>query len=213
MDKSTAIFIEPLFFPPVHVWVKLLQYDKIIINHQNSYRKQTLRNRCCILGPNNKQDLIIPITRATKHNAMHEVIPESTTPWINQHLKSIQTAYGKSPFYEYYKDELLELYQHFKGKTLAQINVESMSFCLKKMRITIDITTMSRNAANDAHNLIDLSNCLSDTFIPRAFHQLPYTQVFGSIFAQGLSVLDTLFCIGPQTAQYILQHKDYPLEL
>ena len=201
-----------MFFPPVYVWVKLFKHEHILFNTSDVYRKQTWRNRCRILGPNKVQDLIIPITHASKHNAMQSVMPDHKEPWINHHLKSLQTAYGKSPFYEYYKDDLAILYRQFNNKTLAEINIKSVSFCLKKLRMPADISTVTGLQKINNDHLLNLNSYLSNIYPPKNFMQLPYNQVFGNVFVSGLSILDALFCLGPQAADYIFRHSDYTLE-
>jgi len=38
------------------------------------------------------------------------MLVENDVPWQEHHLKSLQTAYRTSPFYEFYEDDLLSIF-------------------------------------------------------------------------------------------------------
>jgi len=59
-------------------------------------------NRYNIAGPNNIQTLTVPITQDDKHNPITQVRINYNENWIRDHKHAWQTAYGKSPFFEYY---------------------------------------------------------------------------------------------------------------
>ena len=59
-------------------------------------------NRYNIAGPNNIQTLTVPITQDDKHNPITQVRINYNENWIRDHKHAWQTAYGKSPFFEFY---------------------------------------------------------------------------------------------------------------
>ena len=56
------ILIYPSYFPSIATMVAMAKADKITLETQDNYQKQTYRNRCYIYGANGKQILNIPLS-------------------------------------------------------------------------------------------------------------------------------------------------------
>ena|GEM_PF-815469 len=72
------------------------------INNLPPFSALNKPNRYNIAGPNNIQTLTVPITQDDKHNPITQVRINYNENWIRDHKHAWQTAYGKSPFFEYY---------------------------------------------------------------------------------------------------------------
>jgi hypothetical protein len=97
--RSTA------YLPPVSYISGCLRQDEILIERFETYPKQTIHNRCRILGPNGLQVLSVPVVRVNgNHTLTKDIRIAETIPWQRLHWRSIETAYNNSPFFLYYKD-------------------------------------------------------------------------------------------------------------
>jgi len=76
--------------------------DREPINNLPPFSALNKPNRYNIAGPNNIQTLTVPITQDDKHNPITQVRINYNENWIRDHKHAWQTAYGKSPFFEYY---------------------------------------------------------------------------------------------------------------
>ena len=95
------------FFPCVEYLVKISQYKKITINIDESFPKQTYRNRCVILSSNGIQNIIVPIKRdKTKKLQTKEVEISYSENWGIRAWRTIFSCYGQSPFFEYYAPQI-----------------------------------------------------------------------------------------------------------
>jgi septin family protein len=120
------------------------------------------------------------------------------TLWQKQHFKAIESAYRRSPFYEYYIDDLM-IFFNSKHRYLYDFNMQIMHKVCSLINISPCIQESSE-FVKSSEEIIDLRNsihpkitCTAD--IPR------YTQVFADKwgFKPNLSILDLIFNVGPET--------------
>lgn len=199
------LVIELHYFPGVNYLAALTQSDRVLIEAHENYVKQTCRNRCYILGANKVNRLSIPVSLSSEKDktAIREVRIDHNQKWENIHWRSIISAYGKAPYFEYYVDEIYRAF--FKKQAfLYDWNYHLLTLCLKLLRINIQIDSTETYQHQYSENVIDLrsSNYL-ENFSSSADHV--YTQVFGKDFVKNLSVLDLLFCEGPNAYQYLVK--------
>jgi hypothetical protein len=88
--------------------VAIAQSDLVTFEMDDHFQKQTNRNRMYIYSPNGIQLLNIPIKHSkTGHQKTKDVKLETAFDWQKQHFKSLEAAYRTSPFFEYFKRNIL----------------------------------------------------------------------------------------------------------
>ncbi len=86
------------YFPPI-IWVAYaVQSEELLLESQENFQKQSYRSRMDIAGPNGKQTLSVPVDRSIKSILTTPISYQED--WVSKHLKSIETAYANSPFFE-----------------------------------------------------------------------------------------------------------------
>jgi len=108
---DTAL-LHPTYFPSIAQMAVMAQAGQLVFEVCDNYQKQTYRNRCYVAHAHGKLSLNVPI-RHSKDGTRQRTInlqPENDFPWIDQHWKSLQSAYRTSPYFEYYEDELQPLF-------------------------------------------------------------------------------------------------------
>ena len=86
------------YFPPI-IWVAYaVQSEELLLESQENFQKQSYRSRMDIAGPNGKQTLSVPVDRSIKSILITPISYQED--WVSKHLKSIETAYANSPFFE-----------------------------------------------------------------------------------------------------------------
>ena len=121
---------------------------------------------------------------------MAEVVLDYHQNWNVKHWRSIETAYRKAPFFEFYAHYFEPLFTK-KYYLLSEMNIESLKIILKILKSETKLVLQP-----DFCKTIDLK--LKDNI-------QPYFQVFGERhgFLPNLSVLDLIFNEGPSAANYI----------
>lgn len=197
------IVIELHYFPCVSYFAVLTQAQQVWIEAHENYVKQTCRNRCYILGANNVNRLTVPVKLQSEREktSIREVIIDHNQKWKNIHWRSIVSAYGKAPFFEYYAPELERAF--FKTEiSLFDWNYQLLTLCLKLLKINTQIDSTQSYQHHYEQNTIDLrSRLYAENDLPLA--QPVYQQVFGKEFVKNLSVIDLLFCEGPHALSYL----------
>ena len=207
VSDDNTLLIDLQYFPNLAYFCTLLKYDKIVIEAQENYAKQTYRNRCRILTSNKVADLSIPVLSGSKKENIQLVKIDYGQKWLNNHWRAITTAYGKSPFFEFYEQEFHNvLFQ--KPEYLFDLNRSLLTICLKFLGFekTIFLSKGFQNGKKkgvfDGRGLISPKTKANvDPF----YHPCPYNQIFGSKFVANLSVIDLLFCEGPNAMSILRQ--------
>ncbi len=79
------------------------------------------RNRCTITTPNGLQVLSVPVYDSRKQQPIDDVRICYMHSWQRQHWSAIFSAYGKTPYFDYYADYIRPIYQ-VKHEFLVDLN-------------------------------------------------------------------------------------------
>lgn len=204
----TQALLHPTYFPSIAQFHLLLTCP-CMLEVSDNYQKQTLRNRAYIYGANGKQALNLPIKHVggdTGRQLYKDVKVENGFPWQRLHWKSLETAYRTSPYFEYYEDELVSIFEK-KYTYLLDVNLDTIETLLGCMQVALQFDkTTSYEAA--PQGLVDYRFLSSaKKFYPVAME--PYHQIFSDKygFIPNLSVLDLLFHEGPNAPSYLATVK------
>ena len=196
------ILIHPSYFPSISHFVSIAKANIVTFEVEDNFQKQTNRNRMYIYSPNRIQLLNVPVKHnKERHQRIKEVKIENDFDWQKQHFKSLEAAYRTSPFFEYFEDDILPIFQK-KHNYLMDLNMETMAIVSKCLRFEFnyDETTEYFHKVTDKVDHRNLINGKKDTSVFE-----PYTQVFGDKhgYLNNLSILDLLFNEGRYALDYL----------
>ena len=220
------------YFAPVQWYQKLYRYPQVLIEHCDSYQKQTYRNRCLIASANGVQALTVPV----------DVRPDGAYisdhgNWRHQHWQALTSAYGDSPFFIYYEDDLRPFFTE-RWERLYDFN---LAICRKMCELLdihphLSVTTEyvpqilnscvptvsaqpSSGFVKDGSNHNSQFSILNSQFVydfreiihPKhpqpdpQFEPRRYYQVYEQRhgFLANLSILDLLFNMGPESIFFL----------
>ena len=197
------ILLYPTYIPSIVQMVAVVQAEKVIFEIEDNYQKQTYRNRAYIAHSNGRLLLNIPIKHSKEglRQKTKEIAIENSFPWQEEHWKSIQTAYRTSPFFEYYEDDLLGVFQGTATHLLAY-NQQIFELFYELLGIETPYTSTSEYLKNAPQQ--DLRYLAIAKKEPE-YSLAPYTQVLEAHhgFLPNLSVLDLLCNEGPNALTYL----------
>jgi len=203
------LIVQPTLFSPIMQYVVLANAESIVFEMEDNFQKQTYRNRYIIYGANGKQVLTVPIIHPPKGKKLKtkDIKIDHSTDWYKLHIRSLQSAYRSSPFYEFYEDEIL-LFFYKKHKYLIDLNLDSVEIigsCLQ-----FDFTYQKTGEYEmDIVSEKDFRS-LAIAKSKQKYALKEYTQVFDDKygFITNLSILDLLFNEGPNALIYLEAHKN-----
>jgi hypothetical protein len=191
------------YFGPVQWYQKLYRSEAVEIERWESFQKQTYRNRCLIATTNGVQALTVPVERHIE--TIKDIRISDHGNWRHLHWNALQSAYGESPFLDYYQDDIRPFFEK-RWTYLFDFNEEIR----QKMCELIDIqpevgyTKAYANHGDSPHDLregIRPKHPEPDAdFVPKPYYQV-YQQKHG--FLANLSILDLLFNMGPESIFYL----------
>ena len=201
--------LELQYLPCIQYVSKMLLHPVIWIEQCENYSKGSYRNRCHIATAQGLLRLSIPL-EGGKHQQqpIREVRIANQYPWQSQHWQAIQSAYGKSPFFEFYADALFPFYKK-KYEFLWDWNRDLLNEILHLIPAQPPIQWTEGYEKNLPENILDYRNQISpkkngheaDPYFRNAHYAQVFEEKHG--FLPNLSILDLLFCTGPESIIYL----------
>lgn len=197
------ILIHPNYFPNIHQFTQIIKADNILFEASDNYQKQTFRNRTYIYGANGKLGLFVPVIHTHNNRELFKDVKISyDSNWMDLHLKSLQSAYRSSPYFEYFEDNFVKLYSE-KEKFLVDFNIK----CIKLISNLLDLNLnykISNEYIEKTNDIIDLRG-LSNARKEKKIDTPKYIQVFETKhgYLNNLSIVDLVFSEGPNSVSLI----------
>lgn len=200
------ILLHPTYFPSVSQFAAMAQAETVTFEMEDNFQKQTNRNRMYIYSPNGVQLLNIPVKHSTEtsHQKTKDIKIETAFDWQKQHFKSLEAAYRSSPFFEYFEDDILPVFEK-KHTFLMDLNLETIEIVSKCLGLKLPYgKTEEYFRQVDFSDFRNLANGKKDIY---QFE--PYTQVFEEKhgYINNLSILDLLFNEGRYAIDYLKKQQ------
>lgn len=198
--------LHPTYFPSISHYIAMVQADELVFEVDDNFQKQTNRNRMYIYSANGLQMLNIPVKHSKeKHQKYKDIIIEDAFDWQKNHFKSLEASYRTSPFFEYFEDDILPVFQK-KHKFLMDLNFQIFDIVNECLGIDLPFSKTEEyfHTIENTNDYRYLANGKKDTTTIE-----PYTQVFDDKhnFINNLSILDLLFNEGRHAVDYLKQQS------
>ena len=211
----TTALLQTTYFGPVQWYQKLKRYDHCVIEQYDSYQKQTYRNRCVIATANGLQALTVPVDHSPltiDHVQCKDLRISDHNQWRRVHWNALQSAYSESPFFEYYADDirpffeqkyefLIDFNEAIRQKMCELLDIETSVSYSSGFRVQDSGFRVQGSGFMDFREVIHAKHPQDDPeFQPHSYWQV-FQHRYG--FQPNLSILDLLFCMGPEAVFYL----------
>ena len=206
------VLLSTTYFGPIQWYQKLYRADEAWIEQHESFQKQTYRNRCLIATTQGTQALTVPVERTGSSLDIKDIRISDHGNWRHLHWNALQSAYGDSPFFMYYEDDLrpfftqrwdylLDFNEAIREKLCELLDIHPIVRYTNTYTATTPDALASGTIALDFRSSINPKHPAPDPdFEPRKYYQV-YDAKHG--FLPNLSIVDLLFNMGPEAIFYL----------
>jgi len=193
--------IDLQYFGTIGYIKTLIDGKELHFDRQHPYSKMSFKNRMVIATAQGPLHLSIPLI-----GGRDQKVPIGTiridyhSKWQDHHFKAIASSYQRSPFFDYYKDTLFELYQQ---KPTFLVDALLLTQAWVKQQLKANWVMTETNPTISVQRIVD-------PWLPKNYQLHPnpiqYNQVFEDRtgFLPNLCILDLLFCTGGKQANQLL---------
>lgn len=187
-----------MYLAPVWMYAHLYAGDRLIVDCDAPFTKQTYRNRTVIAAENGALPLTIPVVHDKGgRQPLRDVRISDHGNWRHLHWNALTSAYKKSPFFDYYADDFRPFYER-KIEFLVDFNLqlhETVCELLGLEKETVILDSTANIQGIDLRRQTDPAQG-----IPEGYTPLEYYQVFErrNGFLPDISIADLLFNMGPE---------------
>lgn len=198
-DK-TAI-LPPAYFGSIGYYATLAAYGNVIIDCNWRYdKRKKSTHRCTIADTHGKLMLTVPIVKPERsHETTWNDIKVSTHgEWWNAHRTALESAYGRTPFFEFYIDKFLYFFR-YRNSTCKESLIDLDCNIDKSIREILGIDNVIDHSTENIVNNNDIKDYRSNDFnfvAPVNYYQVRQSH-YG--FIPNLSILDLIFNMGTES--------------
>ena len=210
------VLLSTTYFGPIQWYQKLYRAEDALIEQHENFQKQTFRNRCVIATTQGTQVLTVPVEAPSNLPQLGEASTVDSASlnlgrqvgairisdhgnWRHLHWNALQSAYGDSPFFMYYEDDIRPFFER-RWEFLLDFNEAIRETICQLLdiqpRVHYTDEYIKAPSCADYRDVIQPKHPGFDPdFLPK-----PYYQVYASKhgFLPNLSILDLLFNMGPE---------------
>ncbi|MBD5214666.1 MAG: WbqC family protein [Bacteroidales bacterium] len=208
LHPDTTILLEPRYFGSIGWYAAMASCEYALVDYTSRYdKRRKLTHRTTIADVNGPLDLTVPISRPplTDHDAgpltWSDILVSPHDQWWNIHRVTLESAYGRTPYFEFYIDRFLPALTPGvvdRFPTLRELD----TFLDREIRRILCLPG-SQIVSRPKGDIVDMRRREPE---PRAAAEWPpYYQVRAARhgFIPGLSILDLIFNLGPEAPLYL----------
>jgi hypothetical protein len=226
---KTAVIHQPQYLPYLGFFHKLNQGDIFVVMDNVQFERRGIQHRNKVKTPQGEQWLTVPILHRNRDaELINTMLINNEIPWARKHWNTLQTYYSRTPYFDQYALELEKLLNQF-WSSLFELDMQLLKWSMAVLNINKPIVYLSELGVSGSKSELLINACkavgakayLSGTGGRRymdlaAFEEADidilwqeftfpsYPQILPELgFIPNLSILDTLFCCGSETRQYL----------
>jgi hypothetical protein len=225
---------QPLFLPYLGHFAKIADSDVFVYLDTVSYSKWGWNSRNKIRTSDGWLWLVVPILTRGHHNQrLNQIKIDNSQKWKKKHLKAIEMAYSKAPFFESYINFFRDVYKK-EWIYLSDLNENFIKFFIKELGIDVEFVKASSlpfSLEGEKSDLVlDLCKKMkADVFVFgktgetyaktkdfedsgikitfQDYKHPKYSQIHGE-FMPYMSIIDLLFNCGPKSLEILTSDQN-----
>lgn len=196
-QSQAAALLPVRLFPQAAYYAFMSSLRTAAFNINERYNKaEKGTHRFTITDTRGPLRLTVPVSRPHGATMWKETIVSDHGRWFETMPVALESAYGRTPFFEFYIDRMMPLFNS-TGKSIFDLCLEADAIVRSILHIKTKIVDPSEIAGAPAVSEAEIKSLYKN--------EPPYWQVRDSSlgFIGGLSVLDLIFNLGPEAELYL----------
>lgn len=219
---------QPQYLPGLRLFAKIAKADVFAIFDVAQFERHSWENRNMILTNSGPLMLTVPLELEEHFKAKASDVLIAQGNWRRKHVRSIELAYQKAPFFNKYFPRIRDIimYKHERLHGLNNVLLIHLMFALG-IKTRIELASCYAPTGTKSELVLDLcrkigathyifgsqGRCYADldafakagVAVSFQDYQYPvYEQLHGSEFVPNLSVIDLLFNHGPRSLEILM---------
>ena len=203
--NDTTLVLPPALCGSIGYYALMASHKNVVIDRYCRYdKRRKLMHRYDIADVNGRLTLTVPITKPRIGATWNDAGVSAHGGWWNIHKVALWSAYGRTPFFEYYIDELMPYLQPRDGvqpESLMDLNTGIDAIIRRivgiESNVRYELTAEEKELiTNGDKSIIDHRNSNFELEQPLEYYQVRATQ---QGFIPNLTILDLIFNMGPET--------------
>lgn len=193
MAEAKAVF-SSRYAGSVGYYAAMLRFGQVAIDCGERYDKRHKHlQRMDIEAADGRQSLSVPLVKPNRNMAVGDIVISDHGNWRHNHWGALFSAYGRTPFFDYFADDLKAIYDNREIKTVAALNLALHFAVVDFLDLPIETSVFSEKGGWDAAETVDRRD---GAIVERPVGE--YYQIWSvkTGFQSGLSILDMLFNVG-----------------
>lgn len=178
----------------VGYYAAMLHYGTVGFDLTERYDKhRKALNRMDIVGPNGLTSLSASLQKPNASMRVADVQLSEHGNWRHNHWGALFSAYGRTPFFDYFADDLKRIYDDTSITTVAALDLELHKAVVEFLDLPIETVTVNDSGWKQDGTVADMRDRqLTEDALK------PYYQIWADRhgFCDRLSILDLLFNVG-----------------
>ena len=197
--------LPPALCGSIGYYALMASHKDVVVDRYCRYdKRRKLMHRYDIADVNGRLTLTVPITKPRIGATWNDAGVSAHGGWWNIHKVALWSAYGRTPFFEYYIDELMPYLQPRNGiqpESLMDLNIGIDAIIRRiagiESNVRHELSAEEKELINNGEkSIIDHRNNTFDLDTPIEYYQVRAQQ---QGFIPNLTILDLIFNMGPET--------------
>lgn len=204
-DK-VAVF-PPQYFGSVDYYAALSSFGTVYVDVNISADKRfKSAHRCRIVDTRDEIILTVPVAHPHGRHSWDDTPVSAHGRWAHVHRTALESAYGRTPFFEYYIDRFSPVFDRdYTTDTVTVGHLDMLCDSIVRRILTIDNQVIYDTPREETD--FDFSPLKEFEASPHPYYQLRADRLG---FRRGMSILDLIFNLGPEAPLHLLhisQHR------
>lgn len=194
------------YYGSIAYYASMAAYGHAVIDADAIFdKRQKAVHRCDIADTHDPVQLTVPVSKphGIARARWSDVAVSDHGAWWHVHRVTLESAYGRSPFFEFYIDRFLPFLT--KDVIDRYPTVAALNLAIDAEIRSILLLETAVNGSYNSYDSYDSYDSFSSAMALYSRAITPYWQVRGASqgFIANLSILDLIFNLGPEAPLYL----------